>query len=286
LTSKTAVRTKQAQFKTGGKMTKRRLEAHVIKQFGMGLYNFIKQKVEKEDFYDYEIASILNIKPGYFSTLRSSLGIKRANGFSRRFERTYGLESIERFKKLIEYPKSTLSDVERHFGFSREYARQVYQKIYGYPYTDTWRKKRLKMKNISTNRTTRIKSKNQYAIIKVQEKIEAMGLSSHIVKKENRYVIHANGFKVVLKRSSKPVLMNNKQYFRFNRVEYANMDCDFFICLCKNKQNDTYYIIPNNFMPRRAVSLLPQAGTNESKYAQYKEAWHLLKHENTKRLAS
>ena len=267
-------------------MTKKRLEAYVKEQFDMEICKFIKQKVEKEDLYDYEIANILNIKPGHLSTLRSSLGIKRANGFSKRFERTYGLGSIERFKKLIEYPKSTLSNVGRHFGFSREYARQVYQKIYGYPYTDTWRRKRLKMKTISTYRTTRIKSKNQDAIIKVQEKIEAMGLTSHIVNKENKYVIHANGFEIVLKRSSKPVLMNNRQYFRFNRIEYANMDCDFFICLCKNKQNDTYYIIPHNVMPRRSVSLFPQAGINESKYAQYKEAWHLLKHENAKKLAS
>jgi hypothetical protein len=39
-------------------------------------------------------------------------------------------------------------------------------------------------------------------------------------------------------------------------------------------------------MPKYGVYLLPEASPGESKYARFKEAWHLLKHENrTKELS-
>jgi len=71
----------------------------------MDLYEFIKQKVQVDELYDYEIASLLEVE-----RLESSQsgempnGIKRATGFSRRFDRRYGEGAVERFKKIIEKP--------------------------------------------------------------------------------------------------------------------------------------------------------------------------------------
>ncbi|MBW2346058.1 MAG: hypothetical protein JRF53_19105 [Deltaproteobacteria bacterium] len=130
-------------------MTKRDLETYMKEHVGMELYEFIKYKVEVESLHDYEIARILNVEAAFIGRLRNNFGIKRANGFSRRFERTYGLGAVETFKKMIENPDNSLSDVARHFGFSRQNAWHVYKKIYDRPYTEAYKRKRLKKRQES-----------------------------------------------------------------------------------------------------------------------------------------
>ena len=46
-------------------MISNQLEASVKEQFGMGLHAFVKKIVEEESLYDYEIASLLNVKPSF-----------------------------------------------------------------------------------------------------------------------------------------------------------------------------------------------------------------------------
>lgn len=127
-------------------MAKRNLETYVKEHFGMDLYDFIKCKVEVESLYDYEIAHILNVEASRIGPLRKSLGIRRSNGFSRSFEGRYGKGAVDRFKKMIENPNNSLSDVARHFGFSRQYAWHVYKKIYGCPYTEAYKRKQFEKK--------------------------------------------------------------------------------------------------------------------------------------------
>jgi len=130
-------------------MTKKDLGAYVEDRFGMDLHEFIKYKVEVESLYDYEIARILNVQPAVIGRLRRRFGIKRAKAFPRRFERIYGLNAVETFKKMIGNPDNSLSDVARHFGFSRQNAWQVYKKIYGCPYTEAYKRKRLEKRQES-----------------------------------------------------------------------------------------------------------------------------------------
>ena len=87
----------------------------------MGLYEFIKQKVQVDELYDYEIASLLEVKDSMITKLRNAYGIKRATGFSRRFDRRYGKGAVERFKKNDRKPDQHTS-IGRHFEFSKEYA--------------------------------------------------------------------------------------------------------------------------------------------------------------------
>jgi hypothetical protein len=118
--------------------------AYVQDHFGMELFKFIKLKVEAESLHDYEIAKILNVQASYVGRLRRSFGIKKADGFPRRFERRYGLGAVETFKKIVENPDKSLSDAARHFGFSRQNAWQVYTKIFKRPYKEAHERKRLK----------------------------------------------------------------------------------------------------------------------------------------------
>ena len=262
-------------------MTKSKLNSYVKERFGEDLYDFIKQKIEVEALYDYEIASILNLSKTSFRKLRSGFGIKKANGFSRRFESVYGKGSVALFKEIIENPESSLADVARHFGFSREYARQVYRKIYGCSYTVAHKSKLLakKGKRLSDKRRNSGQLEN---LMKVRKKMKSLGLDATVMIKGRSYIILNNGYKLALRATSKPVKIGKKQYFKINNEKCTNGYFDFFICLCRNQKEDIHYVIPSNVMPRSSVSLLTQTSPNQSKYAQFEEAWHLLGHKEAK----
>ena len=155
-------------------MTKKiKLESYVQVQFGMDLYEFIKQKVQVDELYDYEIASLLEVKDSIITKRRNAYGIKRATGFSRRFDRRYGEGAVERFKKIIEKPTGTLDDIGRHFEFSKEYARQAYEQIYGYAYTEAYKRKRLIRRKMAL--AERIKRSKQFgASTKVSKKTKSI----------------------------------------------------------------------------------------------------------------
>jgi hypothetical protein len=61
------------------------LETYVKDRFGVGLCRYLEQKVEEENLHDYEIASTLNVCGASISKYRKACGLKKANGFSRRF---------------------------------------------------------------------------------------------------------------------------------------------------------------------------------------------------------
>jgi hypothetical protein len=238
-------------------------------------------EAEVENLHDYEIASSLNVCGASISKYRKSCGIKKANGFSRRFERTYGDGAVETFKKMVENPDNYLADVGRHFDFTREYARQVYKKIYGHSYTVDSKSQRLQRQQTRLARTRR-KSKRVEKLIKLGEKIKYMGVTYNIPNRGRSNMILTNGYRLGLRSSSKPILIRKIQYFRFNNGTRTNEDFDFFICFCRTKKGDVYFIIPSSVMPRTVVYLLPEGTPKQSKYAQFKEAWHLLMHENSK----
>lgn len=258
-------------------MRKLELERDVKHRFGMGLHEFVRQKTEVDGLHDHEISRLLGVHQSRICKLRKEYGIKRANGFVRRFERVYGLGAVEAFKELIERPNTSLTDVGRHFGFTREYARHVYQKIYGRPYTEAYRRKRLlrQKKRLAEKRN---KSKRAGALMKVGEKMKSLGLPHSINYNGNSYAIFTNGYKLGLRISSTPTMINNREYFRINNAMGAREHMDFVVCVCRRGAKDTYFIIPSTAMPKALVSLMPEATNGQSKYAQFKEAWHLLDH--------
>jgi hypothetical protein len=260
---------------------KNKLEAYVKDKFGVDLHQFLIQKVEGESFYDYEIATMLNVSTTSIRKLRNAFGIKRANGFSRRFETIYGTGAVNTFKHLIEDPKVSLTDVGKHFDFTREYARQVFQKLYGYPYTEIHKKKqelrrkeRLLNGNEASNSMSRFKE--------VKKKIKSMGLLSDGEAREGLSLTLSNGYKLAIRATSTPVRIGKKQYYRINNSKCAIRDFDFFICLCKQYKEDIHFIIPSDIMPQSILTLLPNAGPDQSKYARFKEAWNLLQGKNQK----
>lgn len=263
-------------------MTRQELECSEKKQYNMDLREVIEQKVESEGLCDHEIAGILDTNTSVIRGCRKAFGIKKTktNAFSRRFERNYGNGSLDTFKKIVEDPEKSLADAGRYFGFTREHARYVYQRIYGCSYGERYRSKQiLKAKKRSCYRRT--KTKKMYHIRKVIERMNSMGIDSEIWDGPP-FMILTNGYKLSLKVSSKPVMIGRRQYYLFRIGKKANPNVDFYICLCKGEKEDSHYIIPSNVIPKSGVSISYQSKPGQSKYARFREAWHQCTHGQTK----
>ena len=239
------------------------------------LRDLLTAKVQEEGLFDYEIASLLRVNPSLVSKMRKSLGLDNQKRFIRRFERKYGEGAIDTFKKMVKNPENSLSDVARHFGFTREYARHVYRKLFGEPYTVEHKKK------LQARRLKRLKERSQLSnrkrmIKRVVERMKSFGIPTDVKRRGRASLILSNGCKVALKVSSSPVTINRRQYFHFNNNGCSCPDCDFFICICVHEGKETYYVIPAHAMPRTTLSILSPSAGQKTKYSQYKEAWELL----------
>ena len=253
---------------------KKRIVARV-EQAGIDLCESNKSQVEEKILFGFETPSVLEVEHGLDTSLRDTLDTRMANRFSRRFERKYGQGAVEMFKKMAEDPDNSLSDVGRLFGFSKQYAWYVYQKISGGPYSEVLKRKQLIRKQNCFDSWQ--KSKDVELLMKLKEKIESLGFACHITKGKRRYVFVVNGYKFVFKFTSTSRMIGAKQYFHFGTPNSTiKAGYDFLVTLCISEDESAYYVIPRDAMPKDGVSLQPQAGLHESKYARFKEAWDLL----------
>jgi len=90
---------------------------------------FIRAKIELETLGDAQIARLLNVGTSTASHWRNKFHIKPADKFKRKFQEKYGPDALESFDMMIKH-RATLQEIAHAFGFSREYARQVYNKLY------------------------------------------------------------------------------------------------------------------------------------------------------------
>jgi DNA-binding transcriptional regulator YiaG len=102
---------------------------------------FIRDKVEIETLTDAQIARLLNVGTSTVSHWRNKFHIRPANKFKRKFKEKYGSDALDCFDMMVKN-RSTLQEIANYFGFSREYARQVYNKLYNGPYSEHQRQRR------------------------------------------------------------------------------------------------------------------------------------------------
>jgi hypothetical protein len=93
------------------------------------LEQFLRTKIELEALTDTQIARLLHVGASTVAHWRYKFYIKPADKFKRKFREKYGPEALESFDALIR-EGATLQEIGHYFGFSREYARQVYNKLY------------------------------------------------------------------------------------------------------------------------------------------------------------
>jgi hypothetical protein len=264
----------------GCPMNNQKLEAYVKTSFNMPMQDFIKQMVQVKGLFDREIAEMLNISIRSVWNIRKEYGLKKTGISLRRFEKRYGPNAMAEFKAIIKNPSSSLADVGRHFGFSRENARQIYKKIYGKPYSETYKKKVLIRREKADSH--KFNSGRLIHFKEVKNKIADIGLNPEIKFKSNSYsLMTENGFKVAVMHTSNLIDVGNKKYFQVNPVGKLKQDCDFFILACLNNGNRTYYVIPNKDMPKNGTMIPALSNDANGKYSRLRDAWHLLAAVNT-----
>jgi len=90
---------------------------------------FLRTKVETEQLSDREMPLVLQVSPSTVTHWRHKLHIPPADKFTRRFQAKYGPEALACFDRMRRQG-ATLQALAHQFGFSREYARQVCNKLY------------------------------------------------------------------------------------------------------------------------------------------------------------
>jgi hypothetical protein len=93
------------------------------------LEHLLRTKIELEALTDAQIARLLHVGASTVAHWRYKFHIKPADKFKRKFQEKYGPEALESFDTLVR-EGVTLQEIGHYFGFSREYARQVYNKLY------------------------------------------------------------------------------------------------------------------------------------------------------------
>jgi len=78
---------------------------------------------------DREMAAQLDLCTSTICHWRHRFGLAPADKFERTFRTRYGPDAVERFRALAE-AGATFHELGSAFGVSREYARQVYCKLY------------------------------------------------------------------------------------------------------------------------------------------------------------
>ncbi len=259
-------------------MDMEKLEENVRERFNMDLHAFLRQKIEKESYYSYEVAEMLDMSVSDVRILRNVFGVKRGSVFEKQFKKKYGRGSLETFRIMISDSDTTLADVGRYFGFSREYARQVYRKIYGKPYTQNHERKMAVWQERSE------KSKKYYpvpeAAYKIISKLCTMGYRPEYIKPGSRYWIAVNGYRILLRSGRHPARNGRQLYFQINLDrKLSKKELDFCICMLGYGTTEIFYIIPTDILNGYSISLPTAENAHGKKYANYLEAWHLLKPE-------
>ena len=252
------------------------LEPDMKKLFDLPIQDLMQQVIEINGLLiDREITTIPDVNIPTICKVRKQYRTKRADSTLMRLERRHGSGFVIRFKSIIEDPSSSLADVGRHFGVSREYVRQIFKKIYGFPYAEIYKKKIL-LRRLKAD-SLKFSSGRLMYIKKVKDKITNMGLDPTIlVKAKSHFLLTNNNLKVTVIHSSKLRHIGNSKYFYVNVINKQRQGCDFFILSYLNNGDSSYYIIPNKYMPKAGAMIAISSNNTNGKYSKFKNAWNLL----------
>jgi hypothetical protein len=197
----------------------------------------------------------------------------------------YGKEIIDDLKKVKAVPLFTLQYVADKYGFSREYARQIYKNTFGEKYTVARKKKEraLKIKTSCQNdprhKVADFKRGSSVHIGAIAEKLFMCrcDLLGHNVTlfKDKLIDIQVNGKTVDVKSSKQ----RKGPYHRFCASKKQTEVCDFFACYVF--EEDSFYIVPNKKKGElKAWYLYIPKKQKKHKYSKFKNRFDLLS--NTK----
>jgi len=215
---------------------------------------------------------------------------------------------FEEFKSMVGELK-TLEEIGKHFGFSRQNTAGLYRSFFGEPYSKIQRKRKRKKATEAAKRSTdlnaRLKeynvqgkersAKKTYYTRVVKSQAEKLDIPAELYAKRNAAVrMKLNGHKVNISGTNTETIYHIPRrrkpsiYYRFAITSRPVDFCIFVLDLGEDEDFDryTYYIIPYDEIKDLTLITLKDTysdyrrkknGDPPSKYAKYRNAWHLLK---------
>ncbi len=207
------------------------------------------------------------------------------------------------FRKLEIDPSLTLTSISKKYGFSKEYARQLFEKIYGYKFT-ILKDKRIgereaKEQQERFNKKNPINKVNRYVTTSnagkgaQSEKLVLdiclfLGYEYKPFPRKNQIDLVINNFWVDVKSRYKGFLLPKIQIqrYQFQLTPFQYKHANFIIChiVPTNK----FFIIPKKSFPKSRMIYITDSPKIEwhignhkiarkNKYWKFLEAWDLLK---------
>jgi len=211
----------------------------------------------------------------------------------KRLVEKHGEEFLADFNDLKKKQFWNLVDIGNKYGFSREYARQIYKSLYNKPYRPIRTKKTKKIKDISCVHDPRRKyadyKENNSAVWK-SAKTESMffnecekrGFKLEILCRKS-IDIKINTYLIDVKSCFKPRLYHPEsktRYLVFHLSKHQLKNADFIACY--HSVEEVFFIVPIGDVGSVNIYILESKSHHynaKNRYWEFKDAWHLLEKE-------
>ena len=210
---------------------------------------------------------------------------------TKKLVKKYGKEFLVDFHDLEKKPFWNLVDIGNKYGFSREYARQIYKSLYHKPYRPIRTKKTKKMKELSCVHDPRRKyadykknNGNVWKSAKTEKmffdecekrgfKIEIPCSKSIDIKINN----HLIDVKSCFKSKHYSPLVKTK-YLRFSISKHQFENANFVACY--HSVEELFFIIPTGWIQSMTIYISESKSHHynaKNRYWEFRDAWRLLR---------
>lgn len=201
----------------------------------------------------------------------------------------YGPSIIDDLERLKTDP-TTLTALGDKYGFTREYARQLFFRVFGYRYTG-FRKAKAQRRKIDkvVHRRSPIEKIKRYKPGGGPHKgaigeAVAYGVCDSLgyditsgIGHSTVYDLIINGHKCDVKTSYKTLQTNPTAcpYYRFSISQKQKAEVEYFVLYVMPL--GVSFVVPGKEIPGPSVYIPPSLDRiNKSRFSKYREAWHLL----------
>lgn len=200
----------------------------------------------------------------------------------------YGTEILDDLRRLAIEENMTLDSIGKKYGFTREYARQIFANIYGFNYTSVLDNKKETRKQI-IERTRLGKFNPAY---KIQTYRDGLVKKGAIAENKVLDICNTLGYKVSPYHDRSIDLVINgfmvdvKSIYTLHRTSPSQVTLSANFHLSKKQMQadfmigyiypiNKFFVVPRVAFPKGRTIYIPgERGNN--KYWKYVEAWHLL----------
>jgi hypothetical protein len=223
----------------------------------------------------------------------------------------YGENIIDEYAKIIQSEKQGLKSIADKYGFTKEYARQVFEKLYGFHYTVIKREKikkkeekKLIERQLKKDPTYKVENfkdglikKGAIAEKKVLDICATLGYTVKPFIENNSIDLVVNDYLVEVKSAWKSMIIpgGKTPCYRFN-LRDSQRKTDFIVCYAAPLNK--FFIIPISDFNNGCSIWVAEKESNvwnfskdgkhqyksTNRFWKYLEAWHLLERKENKEI--